>query len=63
MHWGRGCTSTRPVPVPMLVWAAVLVGAEREKRAKQQRATGGANVVVACPELTSGARSGKVSGS
>lgn len=52
MHWGRGCTSTRPVPVPMLVWAAVLVGAEREKRAKQQRATGGANVVVACPKLT-----------
>jgi hypothetical protein len=47
----------------MLVWAALLVGAEGEKKAKQQRATGGANVVVACPELTSGARSGKVSGS
>lgn len=41
MHWGRGCTSTRPVPVPMLVWAAVLVGAEREKKGETAARDGG----------------------
>lgn len=41
MHWGRGCTSTRPVPVPMLVWAALLVGAEGEKKGETAARDGG----------------------
>lgn len=52
MHWGRGCTSTGRYLCRCSYGLRCWRAPEREKKRNSSARRGGANVVVACPELT-----------